>query len=191
MDTIAFDDEDIVIDVGANIGELSKGLSMDRSLRIVAIEPEQLEFVSLQKNLEGSDAETFNCLLWSCSADLDFYSANDTGDSSVFKPRNNIEPSPRKAMALDELASCSKILSGDGPIKLLKLEAEGAEPEILEGASRILQRIEYIAADVGPERGLSKESTLIPVQTILMDYGFVPVKFGLPRAVMLFKRNSM
>ena len=39
-------------------------------------------------------------------------------------------------------------------IKLLKVEAEGAEPEVLLGTAKILKRIEFISVDCGPERGL-------------------------------------
>ena len=47
-----------------------------------------------------------------------------------------------------------------GKIKLLKLEAEGYEPEILLGANKILDKIEYIAIDGGYERGKNSEETL-------------------------------
>ncbi len=48
--------------------------------------------------------------------------------------------------------------AGVDPVQLLKLEAEGAEPEVLAGASAHLSRIDYIAADLGPERGVSQEA---------------------------------
>ena len=76
-------------------------------------------------------------------------------------------------------------------IKLVKLEAEGAEPEVLLGMEKTLSRIEFIAVDVGAERGLSKENTLIDVLDILMPRGFRPIKFGLPRAVLLLRNTQM
>ena len=33
-------------------------------------------------------------------------------------------------------------------VKLLKLEAEGFEPEILQGSNKVLNKIEYIGVDV-------------------------------------------
>ena len=45
-------------------------------------------------------------------------------------------------------------------IKLLKLEAEGAEPEILQGATEFYQS-EICSADVGAERGLKYETTIL------------------------------
>lgn len=189
IDDIPLADGDVVIDVGANIGELSMALSAEKKLKIIAIEPEKEEVLALNRNLQGSEVEIYDCALWSSSDEIDFYSANDTGDSSVFQQFDHVQPLRRKAYSLDDLVEKSEILRDLGKIKLLKLEAEGAEPEILEGASGILQRIEYITADVGAERGMEKESTLIPVQSILMDAGYEPIKFGLPRAVMLFRNK--
>jgi len=71
-------------------------------------------------------------------------------------------------------------------IKLLKLEAEGAEPEILQGAKQTLPHVMYVAADLGPERGIKNDNTVIPVMGILAGYGFVPIKFSFERGVMLF-----
>ena len=45
-------------------------------------------------------------------------------------------------------------------IKLLKIEAEGNEPEVLQGSKKFLKLIKFIAIDGGPERGLKKETTI-------------------------------
>ena len=75
-------------------------------------------------------------------------------------------------------------------IKLLKLEAEGAEPEILLGGLKVLPQITYISADVGPERGLSYDTTLVQTVNILKDHGFELIKMGHPRIVCLFKNKK-
>ena len=45
-------------------------------------------------------------------------------------------------------------------IKFFKLEAEGFEPEILNGSKDVLNRIEYIGVDGSPERGPKAETTI-------------------------------
>ena len=47
-------------------------------------------------------------------------------------------------------------------VKCLKLEAEGAESEILEGIGEKLDLIEYIAADLGFEGGFIRKAHLFP-----------------------------
>lgn len=57
-------------------------------------------------------------------------------------------------------------------ITLLKLEAEGSEPEILMGAEEYISIIKYIAVDGGPERGVYKEETLSKVINFLLSHNF-------------------
>ena len=63
-------------------------------------------------------------------------------------------------------------------IKLLKLEAEGYEPEILQGCQNNLENIEYISADLGPERGLSNQCTIVEVTNFLICKDFKTIDFG-------------
>ena len=53
---------------------------------------------------------------------------------------------PIEVIALDSL-------SIDTPIKVFKVEAEGYEPEVLEGAIETLKLVEYVTVDFGAERG--------------------------------------
>lgn len=186
---IKFEQDDIVIDIGANIGEVSRFLQEHHDVKVVAIEPEEKEFSALKRNLAHSRTDFRNCVVWKNDEEVDFFSANETGDSGVFQSKIGITPEKKKALTLPSLLKDCPFWESSSRIKLLKLEAEGAEPEILIGATSILDRIEYIAADCGAERGIEQESTLIPVMDILHQHGFRPISFGLPRAVMLFERN--
>ena len=75
------------------------------------------------------------------------------------------------------------------PVKLLKLEAEGAEPEILYGIGDKLKLIEYISADVGFERGIKEESTLVPVTNYLLENNFELISLGIGRLSLLFRNK--
>jgi hypothetical protein len=57
-------------------------------------------------------------------------------------------------------------------IALLKLEAEGAEPEILQGAQKTLENTVAIAADLGPERGIDELRTFDDSFEYLTSVGF-------------------
>ena len=75
-------------------------------------------------------------------------------------------------------------------MKLLKLEAEGAEPEVIRGSLNLLDNIEYIAADLGPERGFNKECTLKEVVNLLLENNFEIVEFKYPRVCLLFRNKK-
>ena len=75
-------------------------------------------------------------------------------------------------------------------IKLLKLEAEGFEPEIIEGASNVIPICEYIAIDGGYERGKKQEQTftVITNQLIQNNFDIVDINFSWQRALFKNKR---
>ena len=75
-------------------------------------------------------------------------------------------------------------------IKLLKLEAEVAEPEILIGCGDKLKNIQYTSADLGFERGFKQESSLQDVTNILIEKGFEMISIMSPRLVCLFKNKN-
>lgn len=187
LDCVSFSPGDVILDVGANIGEVSMLLSDLFDASPVAVEPELREFRALKQNLSSRRSFVSNALLWSHETEVLFHSANETGDSSVFEVAGATAVNPRKTTTLD--AVLEKTPFAESPIRLLKLEAEGAEPEILLGATNTLARTEFVTADLGPERGPNHTTTLIPVLKYLESVGFEPIDFRSPRAVMLFKRR--
>lgn len=78
-------------------------------------------------------------------------------------------------------------------IKLFKVEAEGCEPEVLEGAINLLSNIQYISVDVGFERGIKEENTFVEVNNFLYSHSFKLEKFISPsgRWTALFKNKKI
>ena len=178
----------LVVDVGANIGEFSRILA-DRGNHVVAIEPDPEEFRALTSNL-GSEANCFQSALWSKKMRKTLFYANDSGDTSLFRPesRNQHEQNVT-TVTLDEILETIG-RSGEG-IKILKLEAEGAEPEVLLGAKKALERTEWILADLGFERGAEKKSTVSHAASILLPLGFEIIDILPKRLVVVFRRSSL
>lgn len=191
VDSLTFSSEDLIVDVGANIGELSRFLQNKYKCCAIVVEPDLVEFSALKKNLDENNTEFFSCALWNKEMEIDFFPDNDTGDSSIIQHREGLEPIKINAKTLDGLLANSSFWSSGKRIRLLKLEAEGAEPEILQGSEAILSNIDYISADCGPERGLSHRSTVIPVLEILQDKGFKAIEFSFPRGIILFKNINI
>lgn len=188
IDRIPISDGDFIVDVGANIGEFSLLVARRAAVRGVAIEPEALEYRALQENLAPTGVRAVHALLWSKEDRVPFFSNNQTGDSSVFRPqvahRGDVEL--RRTVTLDALLS--EHLATGRRIRVLKLEAEGAEPEILLGARRTLEATDFVTADLGPERGPDGATTLVAVCNLLDGHGFRPLDFSHHRISMLFAR---
>lgn len=188
LDGIQIRPGDWVIDCGANVGEVSSWLLRQQpDLNILAIEPETLEANCADRNIFGGQPRTIRKVLWNEDTVLKFYSCAETADSSVFKIDQYQRVTEVQAIRLDSLLASVK----PPRIRLFKLEAEGAEPEILEGAQEWLSRIDYIAADLGPERGLKQEQTATPVINYLLARGFDLLDMRFDRVVCLFKNRAV
>lgn len=181
LDKIDFHHGDTIIDCGANIGDLKLYFEVNNLLvEYIGIEPSFDEFKCLEKNVYPS--KVYNAALWSSNQKIDFYLSSSNADSSIFQPSKFDEITQVDALRADSIFSKN--------IRLLKLEAEGAEFEVLQGCSEILDLIEYISADLGQEKGVLEESTLIPVTNFLLKNGFEIHSIDFKRFTVLFKNNK-
>jgi FkbM family methyltransferase len=180
---VKFQKDDIVIDCGANNGDLY--LYFSKNIRYIGIEPSPIEFSNLSYNIKNQ--KLINRALYKNNDELaTFYLSSEYGDSSLIKIKNYTEEIKIKTLTLDNL-----IDEIDQNIKLIKLEAEGAEPEILEGLSKNIGKVEFISIDVGYERGELQESTLIPCLNFLMKRNFELIDFNPNRFVILLKNRGL
>ena len=72
-------------------------------------------------------------------------------------------------------------------IKLIKLEAEGHEIEVLKGSVNTLKNTEYITVDYGPEKGKEGNMTLPEVTNFLFKENFIIENASSNRYTCLFK----
>lgn len=160
-------DGDIVVDVGANIGEFTL-YAAAKGARVVALEPDPWVFKCLTGNLgRFSQTKGLPLALWNERATLNFFSAADKADSSLIEPDTPIRSIvDTEAWPLDEVPEIAEFEQ----IDFLKIDGEGAEPEILEGAAATLGKVRRIGIDIGPER--HGESTKDQVTAILESVGF-------------------
>jgi FkbM family methyltransferase len=178
---IPFSAGDLVVDCGASMGDLENYLRQNEpDVSYIGFEANPNDFICFQRNVGPERAR--NIGLWNEVGSIPFY-VNDSFASSSF-----IQP-PEFTEIVNITAST---LSAEFPsrrIRLLKLEAEGAEPEVLAGAIDVLENIDFITADVGPERGVSEEETRDFVVNFLLNAGFelIQEKSGY-RKIVLFKR---
>ena len=183
-DSVEVGPGDVVLDIGANVGEFSMGAEA-LGATAISFEPDPQEFRSLQCNLERS--KPFNLALWKESGVMTFYSKNASGDSSLIEMEGYSEKIDVQAETLD--AFYERELAGV-PVKLVKLEAEGAEPEIIEGGGAALRQARFIAVDAGPERGFDQNNTVVQVLDGLRRLGFELVRFGNDRHILLFENQA-
>lgn len=181
LDKINFKDGDVIIDCGANIGVLKNYFFINNiDINYIGFEPSTTEFNCLKENVKPSTIH--NIGLWNENTELKFYISSSNGDSTIIKPLEFDKIASIQVARLEEHINSR--------VKCLKLEAEGAEPEIIEGLGSKLNLVEYITADLGPERGIYEESTLVPVTNLLLIKGFELVEVQYPRICALYKNKN-
>ena len=183
LSEIIFNDSDVIVDCGSNIGELPKALRMTlrKNLTVIAIEPDPVEFYVLQKNLIKTDY-SFNKFLSFETSIVQVRFENESGDTHIVTSdhdqlgvKSNI---PVLAHSLDSLLAPLNLKS----IKLLKIEVEGSESEVLQGAKSVLKIVDFVALDTGPERGI--KNTFDEVNSYLVNHGFKLIRKNYPYSVL-------
>lgn len=171
--SLTFKSAPVIIDVGANIGEFSiaSHIFLHSKARFICIEPDPVEFSALSQNLEKFGSENsvgLKCALSNISGKFEFFLNNDSGDSSLIQNFNHQPTIMVETKTLDEIVA--SILGPEEVIAIIKVEAEGWEPEVLLGAKNTLNQTLYVTADLGPER--VGKTTYLACKTILVSLGF-------------------
>lgn len=175
-------DGDTIIDCGANVGDFKLALNLHvNHFNYIAFEPSPVEYKCLKQNIGNDAAHNFG--LWDNDGEMNFFVSSQGADSSLIMPPSYDERIDVPVARLDRFI--------DNEVKLLKVEAEGAEPEVLMGLGGKLDLIHYITADVGYERGVRSESTLAPVTNYLLDHGFELVEVGRERLCALYRNKKL
>lgn len=186
MNDIPCQSGDVVIDCGANNGEIGIW-ARHKDLVYYAFEPEALEARCCDLNNYDGKEQTNRKGLWHEPTILHWYSKPDTADSSLIKIDGTDHVHSIETTTLDDFLTSH----GIERVKLLKLEAEGAEPEVLRGALHVLHRIEYIAVDCGYERGIEKNHTFMEIYDTLKNHNFEIVAAEFKRVVFLFRNTAL
>jgi FkbM family methyltransferase len=139
------DAQSVVIDVGANVGEFAH-VCARAGARAYCFEPDPAAFACLSRNAAGlPNIKIADAVIWKSDGTIDFAQAPARADSSVFADGPRIT---RRALAIESLVKAERL----SRIDLIKCDAEGAEPEVLEGIGEAFPIVRAVALDTGAER---------------------------------------
>jgi len=190
-------DKVYVIDVGCNVGEFGKLIQNNfKESEIICIDAEAFElkcaYLNLNKNNKYPQSHKtifVNALLWKTNELVEFFSLPETADSSAIRPRENTPSTFMSATTLDKIYFD---LGSPFPIiDILKLDVEGAEPEVFSGSENLLKKVRFIATDLGPERGISQERTFSEVDAYLRKQNFELVFSSRKKRETYIYQNSL
>ena len=180
LNNIKFTNNDFVIDCGANVGELFLSFkNKEIKVNYCGIEPDKNAFYCLNKN---TNSENLNLCLSNKVGEVEFFIDELGANSSIHESSTTYDKKVVNSIPLNSAFKNKKI-------KLLKIDAEGHELEVLEGGSEILKNIDYISVDCGPERGIDQNTTFIKVNNFLLNNNFQLIDINKERLIALYKNE--
>jgi FkbM family methyltransferase len=131
----------IFIDVGAHVGKYSIPAAKNAAVTVVALEPDEYNFGLLKKNVALNHLPNIICInkgAYSSPGKISFYTTEQgEGMHSIFK---QAESKQEKKIEVDTLDNIIEQLNTNSPVSLMKIDVEGAEYDVLQGAEKILQK---------------------------------------------------
>lgn len=149
LESIAFQPEDIVIDVGAHIGLVSLYLAKRWPfLRIFAFEPHPANYANFARNLRLNNVSNVSLFQQAVTADgrpimLRLVDSNTGGATAVFDMAGAYTVGPVESVTLQDIFD--RTIAPNQRCRLLKLDCEGTEYEIVP--SPVLDRVDFFAAE--------------------------------------------
>jgi FkbM family methyltransferase len=155
----------LCINVGANIGEVALTLA-DRGASVIAIEPDPGVLPALNANAAGRAIEVVPVAAWNANGHVAMRIATETADTSAFWDAPASQGAMHPSRRIDTLIA----ERGIARVHLICGDAEGAEPEVLEGACETLKTTSYVSLCASAER--CGERTLEACEALLAGAGF-------------------
>jgi FkbM family methyltransferase len=195
---------DVFFDVGANVGQTSSAaLTTFPGATIFAFEPDKTSFAQLSENVHNSRFRAFNLALSNRLGEARFFdygalaTSNSLIEDSQYATRAK-HPSTVTTVECETLDSfCPRL--GISQIDVLKIDTEGHEMAVLQGASRMLatNRVRFIYVEFNtmlPKPGTTG-GALLPISELLEPLGFRFVatyaEYMIPTADLFVTSNAL
>ena len=172
-----------LIDIGANVGSWAgRFVDMSPNTKIIAFELDERAFSELQVRFKDrANSTLYPYAVSSSDKQLVFNRASDTTYSS-FEEYSLLTEGKTEftdnvvidARALDSL----NLELGDRDITVLKLDVQGHEIEVLEGAKNTLKDVDFVFAELSVRQEYSDQApSFTAASALLMEAGLYPVLF--------------
>lgn len=169
--------DDLIIDIGANIGWYSLVLSQKAQPLIYAFEPEPRNYAYFTRNLK--DNHCTNVVAVNAAVDntpgemqLHLYKNHNQGRHSFIRHAKSVGTVAVKTIVLDTFLKEKG--AGDRPVKFLKIDIEGYEYNALRGAVNTLKHTEHVLSEFSPGIMKSNNESAEAYAQFMADLGFIP-----------------
>jgi FkbM family methyltransferase len=173
---------DVVLDVGANAGQFAHGLRRDLAFegRICSFEPLNVPFRRLQSRAaEDPDWQAFNFALGDVGGTATINVAANSESSSLLEMLpSHVEAAPQSKFVGTEDVEVRKLdaifddLCQPGESVYLKIDTQGFEGRVLQGADRSLPKIDTVQVEMSLTPLYSSELSFDELYQLLLGKGY-------------------
>lgn len=181
--------EDLFVDVGSNVGHFSL-LAASQGAKVIAIEPIPDTFSRLQKNIDLNNfSELVRCEnigVGNTIGELKFTSSKDVMNSVAVTSDTHCISVPVTTL---------EVLLKDKSPKMIKIDVEGYEYFVLEGATEVLQNtsLKYLLIELN-ESSLKFGKSSQEIHEFILKFGFLPAIYDVEHKKIIeqktFNTNS-
>ncbi len=175
-------DGDTVFDIGAQIGYLTLMSKLARKgVTVWSFEPEKTNAIKLRENLSLNNFDMTHVVekaVSNVSGSIRLYLSKDhnAGTHSTIPNESTIDVTrfvDLPAIRLDDFAK----EQGISKLALIKIDVEGGELEVIEGAREVLHTLQpVVIAELSDAIQESRGSTTQEFKRILLDLGYLPFR---------------
>lgn len=177
LEKIGIQDDDLIIDIGGNIGWYSIVLSFKSKPKVLTFEPDSFNYSLLKSNValnKKDNIQIFNVGVSDTAGKmtLHLYKNYNQGRHSFIRQRNSVGTAEVETVQLDGFLREKGLASKR--IKLIKIDIEGYEFAAMSGAKHSLAQTDYLMTEFSP--GMMKEIKHDPMDYInlIKSFGFTP-----------------
>ena len=169
---------DKIIDIGANIGTITLTCSKKTSNegQVYSIEPNPNTFKFLEKNIllnKVSNVKLFNYAVGDKSGLVDFSIIRSDGQSKIIENEFINDPVVLKGKKIQvPVISIDNLIKDESIFSLIKIDVEGYEKFVIQGAKNIIKNTKCIYFEVVEKNYKKYGYTAKEIYDLLQSYGF-------------------
>jgi len=164
----------LLLDIGGHMGESVRFLRRLFPTAVIhSFEPSPGAFAELRL-LEDQRTHCHNVAVTDLDGTIDFYGNAISHTNSVYRVNTNSQDSPfnqpMQARSVRLASFCAQ--HGIGHVDLLKLDVQGAERRVLDGAEQLLQATDNIVLEIMFFDYYEHQSSFLEIESVLYPAGF-------------------
>jgi FkbM family methyltransferase len=170
-----------VIHVGGHIGQEMETYQKNNVKNLIVFEPQKIPFQKLSSVVDSigfNNVKLINKALGNSCATVEM-TCNDGGlCSSILKPKHVLQQYPdiifdRKESV--EMVTMDSVIGETHDYNFLNMDTQGYELEVLKGATKTLEKIDYVYTEVNNTEVYENNALIEEIDEFLIDYNMVRV----------------